>query len=69
MPRKDNTQNMSIVLYTHQREALDKIIEAGYSNSLSQLVRKIIDQYIFDYVKVIRTFEVLTPEQLKIVGE
>lgn len=66
---QDNTQNMSIVLYKHQREALDKIVSMGYSNSLSQLVRKIIDQYVFDYVKVIRTFDILTPEQLKIIGE
>ena len=67
--RKENTVNMSIVLYKHQRDALDKIVSMGYSNSLSQIVRKIIDAYVFDYVKVIRTFNVLTPEQLKIVGE
>lgn len=60
---------MSIVLYRHQREALDKIIEAGYSNSLSQLVRRIIDQYVYDYTKLIRTFDILTPEQIKIIGE
>lgn len=66
---KDNTQNMSIVLYKHQREALDKIVAMGYSNSLSQLVRKILDQYLFDYVRVVKTFNILTLEQLKIIGE
>lgn len=64
-----NTENLSIILFKHQREALNKIIEIRYSNSLSALIRKIIDQYIFDYVRVVRTFNVLTPEQLKIVGE
>ena len=67
--KKDNTQNMSVVLYKHQREALNRIVKLGYSNSLSALVRKIIDQYIFDYVRVVRTFKVLTNEQLKIIGE
>ena len=64
-----NTENLSIILFKHQREALNKIIEIRYSNSLSALIRKIIDQYIFDYIRVVRTFNVLTHEQLKIVGE
>ena len=67
---KDNkASNITVVVYKHQKEALDKIIALGYSNSRSALVRKIIDQYIHDYIKVVRTFEVLTPEQLKIIGE
>ena len=64
-----NARNTSIVLYKHHRDMLEKIIASGYSNSISQLVRNILDQYMRDYLKVIKTFDVLTVDQIKLVGE
>ena len=69
MPVKDNTKIISITLYNRQLDALDKVVEAGYSNNRSLLIRKIIDNYIRDYVRIIRIFEILTPDQIKILGE
>ena len=64
-----NAKNTSVVLYKHHRVMLDKIIASGYSNSISQLIRAILDQYMRDYLKVVRSFDVLTKEQIKIIGE
>ena len=59
----------SINLYKKQLKMIDKIRQAGYSVSRSALIRKILDQYLEDYMKRMQMLELLTPEQIKIMGE
>ncbi len=47
---KENTRIINITVYKHQLNALDRIVNIGYSNSRSQLIRKIIDTYVTDYI-------------------
>ena len=60
---------ITICLFPQQLKALDKITKIGYSHSRSELIRKILDQYLGDYYKSIKAMELLTPEQIKIMGE
>lgn len=59
----------TINLYPHQVRMLDKIIEAGFSANRSELIRRILDNYLQDYYERMKAFELLTPEQIKIMGE
>lgn len=59
----------TVNIFKHQIKLIDKIIDAGFYNSRSAFIRRIIDMYLVDYYKMMKTWEVLTPEQLKIVGE
>lgn len=51
-----------------QLDMLDKLVNLGHSPNRSELLRRIFDSYLVDYYKTVRTFEVLTPEQIKIIG-
>ena len=59
----------TINLYPYQIKMIDKIIEAGYSSNRSLFIRRMLDQYMHDYFKTMKAFELLTPEQIKIMGE
>lgn len=52
-----------------QLKMLDKIVKAGFYGTRSGLIRKILDSYLEDYWKRLKAFELLTPEQIKIMGE
>ena len=62
-------QHISVNFYKHQIKAIEKVVEAGYSCNRSELIRKIVDQYLEDYFKLMKVMELLTPEQIKIMGE
>jgi len=62
-------KNISVNLFPYQIKALEKVIYAGYSQGRSALIRRIIDQYLQGFVKRMKAFELLTPEQIKIMGE
>ena len=47
---------------------LNKLVNAGHSPNRSELLRRIFDSYLADYYKMIKTFQVLTPEQIKYIG-
>ena len=59
----------TINLFPYQLRTLDKIIKAGYSSNRSLFIRRMLDQYMHDYFKMMKAFELLTPEQIKIMGE
>ena len=60
---------ITINLFKYQIEALDKIIESGYGSNRSLLIRRVVDRYLHDFVKTLKVFEVLTPEQVKLMGD
>ena len=60
---------ISINVYPYQLEALDKIIKSGYGSNRSLLIRRVLDRYLGDFVKTLKVFEVLTPEQVKLMGD
>ena len=61
--------SITIHLYKKQLKIIDKIKEVGFSSSRSELIRKILDQYLRDYYNSLCGMELLTPEQIKIIGE
>ena len=67
--KKEPLQVTTINLFKNQLKIIDKIKEAGFSSSRSELIRKILDQYLRDYYKMLKNMELLTPEQIKIMGE
>ena len=60
---------MSFVIHKKQAKLLDKIVNNGYFSSRSQLIRTILDQYLLDYIKRVEMLDLLTPEQIRIMGE
>ena len=66
---KERSKIITICLYNKQLKMIDKILQAGFSNSRSELIRKILDQYLRDYYKGLRSMELLTLEQIRIIGE
>ena len=60
---------ITINLYKYQIKALDKIIRGGYSSNRSLLIRRIVDKYLHDFVKTLKVFEILTDEQVKLMGD
>ena len=60
---------MSFVIHKKQLALLDKILNTGFYTSRSALIRTILDQYLIDYLKMIKMFDLLTPEQIRIMGE
>ena len=48
---------------------INKIVESGCVPSRSELIRTIILQYLGNYKKLINTFEILTQDQIKQIGE
>ena len=60
---------MSFVIHKRQCILLDKILDNGFFSSRSQLIRTILDQYLIDYIKRIQMLDLLTPEQIRIMGE
>ena len=67
--KKEPLQVTTINLFKKQLKIIDKIKEAGFSSSRSELIRKILDQYLIDYVKRVEMLDLLTLEQIKIMGE
>jgi len=59
----------TINLYPRQIKLIDKIIEAGYTANRSLFIRTLLDQYSSDYFKMMKAFELLTVEQIKVMGE
>ena len=60
---------LSFVIHKKQGQLLDKIVGNGFFSSRSQLIRTILDQYLIDYIKRIQMLDLLTPEQIRIMGE
>ena len=60
---------ITINIYPHQVKFIEKIIEVGYATNRSLFIRRILDQYMYDYYKMMKAFELMTPEQIKIMGE
>ena len=60
---------MSFVIHKKQGKLLDKIVANGFYSSRSKLIRTILDQYLIDYIKRIQMLDLLTPEQIRIMGE
>ena len=60
---------MSFVMHKKQGKLIDKILTNGFFASRSQLIRSILDQYLLDYVKRMEMLDLLTPEQIRIMGE
>ena len=48
---------------------INKIVESGCVPSRSELIRTIILQYLANYNGLIKTFEMLTQDQIKQIGE
>ena len=65
-PRKEI---ISICLDVKQFKLLEKVLNVEQSSSRSELIRKIIDQYLLDYWKMLRTLDLLTDEQKKVMRE
>ena len=61
--------NISINLFPHQIRFLEKVVASGYFSGRSVLIRKLIDQYLAGYFKMLKAMDLLTPEQIKIMGE
>ena len=66
--KKEKLKIVSFNISQVQLSMLDKLVNAGHSPNRSELLRRIFDSYLFDYYKIIKTFEILTPEQIKIIG-
>ena len=58
-----------INVFDGQLKIIDKIVKLRMSSSRSALIRKILEQYLIDYIKRIQMLDLLTPEQIKIMGE
>jgi len=65
-PRKEI---ITICLDVKQFKLLEKVLNVEQSSSRSELIRKIIDQYLLDYWKMLRTLDLLTDEQKKVMRE
>ena len=65
----ENMKQVIFYLQPSQIKYLNKIVTSGIVPNRSELIRRIIDKYLFDYYKMIKTFEILTPEQIKTIGE
>ena len=59
----------TINIYPRQVKMIDKIIKAGYTANRSLFIRTLLDQYMYDYFKMMKAFDMLTPEQIKVMGE
>ena len=69
---KNYSEKMEQVIFylqPSQIKYLNKIVASNLVPNRSELIRRIIDKYLFDYYKMIKIFEILTPEQLKAIGE
>ena len=58
---------ISINLCEYQINALDKFAKETSSSNRSALIRSIIDEKLKDLVNLIKIFELLTPEQIKVI--
>ena len=67
--RTKNKVRISIGLHCYQDSLLNKMVEAGMSFSKGEVIRKLIDRYLDDYFKMLKIYEILTPEQIKILGD
>ena len=47
---------------------IDKIKNALGLDSRSAVLRRILDQYLNDYAKLVHTWNVITPEQIRSLG-
>lgn len=65
-PRKEI---VTICLDVEQFKLLKKVLDIEGSSSRSELIRKIIDQYLLDYWKMLRTLDLLTDEQKRVMRE
>ena len=63
-----NKVRVTFALDEYQLKMLDKIKRAMHSTSRSEICRKILDAYMFDYSKMVNLFEVLTEEQISKMG-
>ena len=50
-------------------DLIEKILSSGDFKSRSEFIRRILDMYLHDYYRMIKVFEILTPEQLKLLGD
>ena len=62
-------KTICINVFESQSKTIDKIVKLGMSSSRSALIRKIIDRYVWDYYKMLKSMDLLTPEQIRIMGE
>lgn len=65
-PRKEI---ITICLDVEQFKLLEKVLDVERSSSRSELIRKIIDQYLLDYYKMLKVMNMLTPEQRRIMRD
>ena len=58
---------ISINLHEYQINALDKFAKETSSSNRSALIRSIIDEKLKDLLNLIKVFDLLTPEQIKVI--
>ena len=68
--KEEHTMETICISLPHKTvKIINKIVKSGCVPSRSELIRTILLQYLGNYKALIKVFEILTPKQIKSMGE